>query len=133
MKLPTPHPNQCGGHPLEYRYWNPPLREWCLEPSRRKRAGDVGQTPPSFHDDFARAFCSVRVTFGPMIALKDSLGTEVVERVRTIFSEAGRLPKSKNFEFRPQQQEIAAAVARALEEERHLVVEAGTGIDKSLP
>jgi ATP-dependent DNA helicase DinG len=67
-----------------------------------------------------------------MIALKDSLGTEFVERVRTIFSEAGRLSKSKNFEFRPQQQEMAVAVARALEEERHLVVEAGTGIGKSL-
>src|SRR5947207_1082631 len=67
-----------------------------------------------------------------MIALKDSLGTEFVERVRTIFSESGLLSKSKNFEFRPQQQEMAAAVARTLEEERHLVVEAGTGVGKSL-
>src|SRR5437667_2832179 len=67
-----------------------------------------------------------------MIALKDSLGTEFVERVRTIFSENGVLSKSKNFEFRPQQQEMAAAVACALEEERHLVVEAGTGVGKSL-
>src|SRR2546429_7398899 len=67
-----------------------------------------------------------------MIALKDSLGTEFVERVRAIFSENGRLSKAKNFEFRPQQQEMAAAVARALEEERHLVVEAGTGVGKSL-
>ena len=67
-----------------------------------------------------------------MIALKDSLGTEFVERVRTIFSETGRLSKSKNFEFRPQQQDMAVAVARSLEEERHLVVEAGTGVGKSL-
>jgi ATP-dependent DNA helicase DinG len=67
-----------------------------------------------------------------MIALKDSLGTEFVERVRTIFSETGRLSKSKNFEFRPQQQDMAVAVARTLEEERHLVVEAGTGVGKSL-
>src|SRR5881398_1150865 len=67
-----------------------------------------------------------------MIALKDSLGTDFVERIRTIFSENGRLSKAKNFEFRPQQQEMAAAVARALEEERHLVVEAGTGVGKSL-
>jgi ATP-dependent DNA helicase DinG len=67
-----------------------------------------------------------------MIALKDSLGTEFVEQIRTIFSEKGRLSKAKNFEFRPQQQEMAAAVARALEEERHLVVEAGTGVGKSL-
>src|SRR5437016_2587249 len=67
-----------------------------------------------------------------MIALKDSLGTEFVERVRTIFSENGLLSKAKNFEFRPQQQAMAAAVARALEEDRHLVVEAGTGVGKSL-
>ena len=67
-----------------------------------------------------------------MIALKDSLGTEFVERIRTIFSENGLLSKAKNFEFRPQQQEMAVAVARALEEDRHLVVEAGTGVGKSL-
>src|SRR5256712_9415125 len=67
-----------------------------------------------------------------MIALKDSLGTEFVERVRTIFSESGRLSKARKFEFRPQQQEMAAAVAKALEEERHLVIEAGTGVGKSL-
>src|SRR5437773_4275495 len=67
-----------------------------------------------------------------MIALKDSLGSDFVERIRTIFSENGWLSKAKNFEFRPQQQEMAVAVARALEEERHLVVEAGTGVGKSL-
>src|SRR5213593_3553647 len=67
-----------------------------------------------------------------MIALKDSLGTDFVERIRTIFSENGRLSKARNFEFRPQQQEMAAAVAKALEEERHLVIEAGTGVGKSL-
>src|SRR5437016_808968 len=67
-----------------------------------------------------------------MLSLKDSLGTEFVERVRAFFSDNGPLSKAKNFEFRPQQQEMAAAIARALEEERHLVVEAGTGVGKSL-
>jgi len=67
-----------------------------------------------------------------MIALKYSLGTEFVERIRAIFSEKGQLSKAKNFEFRPPQQEMATAVARALEEERHLIVEAGTGVGKSL-
>src|SRR5437764_5343026 len=67
-----------------------------------------------------------------MIALKDSLGTEFVERVRTIFAEGGLLSKAKNFEFQPQQQEMAVAVAQALEEDRHLVVEAGAGVGKSL-
>jgi ATP-dependent DNA helicase DinG len=67
-----------------------------------------------------------------MIALKDSLGSEFVDRVHAFFSEAGPLSKAKNFEFRPQQQQMAAAVAEALEEERHLVIEAGTGVGKSL-
>src|SRR4029077_13241788 len=67
-----------------------------------------------------------------MIALRNNLGTEFVERVRSIFSENGLLSKAKHFEFRPQQQEMAGEVARALEEERHLVVEAGTGVGKSL-
>src|SRR4051795_4324262 len=67
-----------------------------------------------------------------MIALKDSLGTEFVERVRTIFAADGLLSKAKNFEYRPEQQQMAVAIAQALEEERHLVVEAGTGVGKSL-
>src|SRR6266508_1058724 len=67
-----------------------------------------------------------------MIALKNTLGNEFVERVRAFFSENGPLSKAKNFEFRPQQQEMAARVAQALEEECHLVIEAGTGVGKSL-
>ncbi len=67
-----------------------------------------------------------------MIALKDMLESEFVERIRGFFSEDGPLSKAKNFEYRPQQQEMAVAVARALQEDRHLVVEAGTGVGKSL-
>ncbi len=67
-----------------------------------------------------------------MIALKNSLESELVERVREFFSKNGPLSKAKNFEFRPEQQEMAARVARALEEEQPLIVEAGTGVGKSL-
>ncbi|HEY1582136.1 MAG TPA: helicase C-terminal domain-containing protein [Chthoniobacterales bacterium] len=67
-----------------------------------------------------------------MIALKDSLGSDFVERVRAIFAEGGLLAKARNFEYRPEQQAMAAAVAQSLEDERHLVVEAGTGVGKSL-
>ena len=67
-----------------------------------------------------------------MIALKDSLGSDFVERVRTIFAENGLLAKARNFEYRPEQQAMAAAIAQSLEEGRHLVVEAGTGVGKSL-
>jgi ATP-dependent DNA helicase DinG len=67
-----------------------------------------------------------------MIALKDFLGSDFVERVRSIFAPDGQLAKARNFEYRPEQQTMAAAVAQALENERHLVVEAGTGVGKSL-
>jgi ATP-dependent DNA helicase DinG len=67
-----------------------------------------------------------------VIALKDSLGSDFVERVRTIFAENGLLAKARNFEYRPEQQAMAAAIAQSLEEGRHLVVEAGTGVGKSL-
>jgi ATP-dependent DNA helicase DinG len=67
-----------------------------------------------------------------MIALKDNLGSDFVEQVRVFFSEKGPLSRAKNFEFRPQQQEMAARVAQALDEEQHLILEAGTGVGKSL-
>ena len=67
-----------------------------------------------------------------MIALRDNLGSGFIEEVRSLFSEKGPLAKAKNFEYRPEQQAMAVAVARALEEERHLVVEAGTGVGKSI-
>ena len=67
-----------------------------------------------------------------MIALREVVSSEFVERVRAFFSENGPLSKAKNFEYRPQQQEMATQIAQALEEQRHLVVEAGTGVGKSL-
>lgn len=57
---------------------------------------------------------------------------ELVDQVRDIFSQTGLLSKSSTFEYRPQQQEMAVAVAQALESKTHLVVEAGTGVGKSL-
>jgi len=56
----------------------------------------------------------------------------LVQQVAQIFSSSGLLSRSPNFEFRPQQQQMAVAVARALESQEHLAVEAGTGVGKSL-
>jgi ATP-dependent DNA helicase DinG len=56
----------------------------------------------------------------------------LIELVGTMFSPKGILSKSRNFEYRPHQQKMAVAVARALEEREHLIVEAGTGVGKSL-
>ena len=69
-----------------------------------------------------------------MISLADTqpAGTDLVSQVAEIFSAKGILSRAKNFEFRPQQQEMAVAVARALQDGEHLAVEAGTGVGKSL-
>jgi ATP-dependent DNA helicase DinG len=67
-----------------------------------------------------------------MISLSEHSGTSFVERVHAFFTPEGELGRVKNFEFREEQQRMAVAVANALENGRHLVVEAGTGVGKSL-
>ncbi len=69
-----------------------------------------------------------------MISLSETAATssEFVDKIREIFSPTGLLAKAKNFEFREEQQAMAVAVAQALSQQRHLVVEAGTGVGKSL-
>lgn len=59
-------------------------------------------------------------------------GTDLVTQVEAFFSPDGTLSKAKNFEYRPEQQEMAVAVARQLQAREHLAVEAGTGVGKSL-
>ncbi len=59
-------------------------------------------------------------------------GSELVAQVEQIFSPDGILSRASNFEYRPQQQQMAVAVAKALENREHLAVEAGTGVGKSL-
>ena len=71
-----------------------------------------------------------------MISVIENLPTggsdDLVAQVADIFSPSGILSRASNFEFRPQQQEMAVAVARALQNREHLAVEAGTGVGKSL-
>lgn len=59
-------------------------------------------------------------------------GSDFLATVEKIFSPEGLLSRASNFEFRPQQQQMAMAVARALQNKEHLAVEAGTGVGKSL-
>ena len=59
-------------------------------------------------------------------------GVDLVEETSTMFSDSGLLSKAKNFEFRAEQQQMAVEVAEALKRSRHLIVEAGTGVGKSL-
>ena len=69
-----------------------------------------------------------------MISVSDfGSASDSLSRVTSeFFGTSGAFSGLKDFEFRPQQQQMAVAVARALEEERPIVVEAGTGVGKSL-
>ena len=57
-----------------------------------------------------------------------SMGPSLEERMRLAFSEDGILSQSADFEYRPQQQQMAELVAKALETSSPLVVEAATGV-----
>lgn len=59
-------------------------------------------------------------------------GVDLVRQVEEIFSAKGVLSHARNFEYRPEQQQMAVAVARALDSREHLAAEAGTGVGKSL-
>lgn len=59
-------------------------------------------------------------------------GADLELRMETFFSPEGRLSRSPDFEYRPQQQRMAMLVGRALVGGRSLLVEAGTGVGKSL-
>jgi ATP-dependent DNA helicase DinG len=67
-----------------------------------------------------------------MIAPVDDFPTDLERRVLQAFGPGGMLARSKDFEYRPQQQTMAAAVAKACQTRAHLLVEAGTGVGKSL-
>jgi len=62
----------------------------------------------------------------------DAEPSEFVRRIEAMFAPDGTMAKAKNFEYRPEQQRMAMAVAKSLEQGTHLVVEAGTGVGKSL-
>lgn len=59
-------------------------------------------------------------------------GVKLSHEIMDVFSETGLLSKSPDFSYRPQQQEMAVAVAETLEQTGVLSVEAGTGVGKSL-
>jgi ATP-dependent DNA helicase DinG len=60
------------------------------------------------------------------------VGPPLAERMHVAFSDEGPFSRSKDFEYRPQQQRMAELVAHSLEYSSPLVVEAATGVGKSL-
>lgn len=101
-----------------------PIKSWVKEPGVISfNHEDRDRTAASAAAKAAAAASPSRETTGA-----DAL----IRRVHEIFSEKGELSKSPDFEYRPQQQSMAVAVARALQQSAPLLVEAGTGVGKSL-
>ena len=69
---------------------------------------------------------------GPIEDQPSGPASDLVAQVAELFSPTGILSRASNFEYRPEQQEMAVAVARSLVERKHLITEAGTGVGKSL-
>lgn len=74
-----------------------------------------------------------------MIRINDEGGTgtheedaSLVTEVENFFSSSGPLSRASNFEYRKPQQEMAVKTAKALVNGNNLIVEAGTGVGKSL-
>ncbi len=70
-------------------------------------------------------------TFDPRY-LPDGIPAELEGQTQQDFSATGLLSAGRGFEFRPQQQQMGQAVAHALQADSPLLVEAGTGVGKSL-
>ena len=71
-----------------------------------------------------------------MISLHENVGgggaSDLVSQVEKFFSPDGLLAADPRFEYRPQQQQMAVAVAESLLKSGSLAVEAGTGVGKSM-
>ena len=67
--------------------------------------------------------------YQPADAGEDS---DLEAQMEDIFGPEGLLSKANNFEYRQPQQAMAVGVIRALEANKNCVVEAGTGVGKSL-
>jgi ATP-dependent DNA helicase DinG len=71
-----------------------------------------------------------------MISIREDFevgtGSPFQREVEGIFSETGILSGAASFEYRAEQQRMAGAVARTIETGGHMVIEAGTGVGKSL-
>ncbi len=66
------------------------------------------------------------------LAEENAASGKLVQEMDAMFSENGGLSASPDFEYRPQQQQMAVSVSEALEERHVLCAEAGTGVGKSL-
>jgi ATP-dependent DNA helicase DinG len=58
--------------------------------------------------------------------------SEFTDEIKNIFSPSGLLSELEGFEYRQQQQQMAVSIADSLESNEHNIIEAPTGVGKSL-
>lgn len=87
---------------------------------------------PTFAVDDIGDFEGISESGTSVRPLSASEAESFVEAVKDFFSPTGPLSRNGHFEFRPQQQVMAVEVASALASGGHAVIEAGTGVGKSL-
>src|SRR3954463_15479788 len=109
-----------------HRHW-PPLADLPEHELARRVAGKSHREEPCGAGD-----CGAEEMISAIEQQPAGSSIDLVKQVEEIFSPSGVLSRASNFEYRPQQQQMAVAVARALESREHLCVEAGTGVGKSL-
>lgn len=126
-----------------FRSWVTGVR-YFMGTGARSRAGSAKPGPTSSRvlsvsDSPLFTGCKERVSaYGEVMIQMASPEDEnfspapLVERMATAFSESGMLAASPDFEYRQQQQRMARIVGSALEKTKSVVIEAATGVGKSL-
>ncbi len=97
----------------------------CAPGEIRLFCGDLNRLPPDIHEATAPR---LPATGTPPVEELEGLAKEMHQA----FAEDGWLSKSPDFEYRAEQQRMAVEVGQALEKKRPVIVEAGTGVGKSL-
>src|SRR5206468_4131743 len=104
-------------------------------PGRQRRQQDREVTPPPFSRDAqrsARPSAPLRVAAKPLSLPRPRSRYSGGMAHTNILGPGGAIARRlSNYESRPEQLDMADAVARAIAERRHLMVEAGTGVGKS--
>jgi DNA polymerase-3 subunit epsilon/ATP-dependent DNA helicase DinG len=97
--------------------------EYALEQQRSNKQIET----PKAQESFANLLVS-SAELNPL-----PVKAETAEKVESVFGTGGSLANViTGYESRPQQMEMAAQIAESFDQNRHLIVEAGTGIGKSL-
>ncbi len=97
--------------------------EYALEQQRNTKQTES----PKAHDSFANLLVSTELKPAPTNA------ESTTENIESVFgSDASLANVVAGYESRPQQIEMATQIAESFNQNRHMIIEAGTGIGKSL-